>query len=60
MLSILNILNKKAYNKSWSMYMLDLEKLSEEISKLTILEAATLVKNLEKKLGITAKSINII
>jgi large subunit ribosomal protein L7/L12 len=34
--------------------MADLEKLTEEISKLSLLEASELVKMLEEKLGVTA------
>ncbi|HIP87547.1 MAG TPA: 50S ribosomal protein L7/L12 [Anaerolineales bacterium] len=34
--------------------MTDLEKLAEEISKLTLLEASELVKVLEEKLGVSA------
>lgn len=34
--------------------MADLEKLAEEISKLTLLEASELVKMLEEKLGVSA------
>jgi large subunit ribosomal protein L7/L12 len=34
--------------------MADLEKIVEEISKLTLLEAAELVKMLEEKLGVSA------
>jgi large subunit ribosomal protein L7/L12 len=34
--------------------MADLEKLVEEISALTLIEAATLVKQLEEKLGVSA------
>ncbi|HID89214.1 MAG TPA: 50S ribosomal protein L7/L12 [Anaerolineae bacterium] len=34
--------------------MADLEKLAEEISKLTLLEASELVKVLEEKLGVSA------
>lgn len=34
--------------------MAELEKLVEEISKLTLLEASTLVKMLEEKLGVSA------
>lgn len=34
--------------------MADLEKLVEELSKLTVLEAADLVKQLEEKWGVTA------
>lgn len=34
--------------------MADLEKLAEEISKLSLLEASTLVKMLEEKLGVSA------
>ncbi|MFL1780788.1 50S ribosomal protein L7/L12 [Candidatus Hepatincolaceae symbiont of Richtersius coronifer] len=34
--------------------MVDLDKLVEELSKLTVLEAATLSKKLEEKWGVTA------
>ena len=34
--------------------MADLEKLVEELSKLTVLEAADLVKKLEEKWGVSA------
>jgi len=34
--------------------MADLEKLAEQISKLTLMEASELVKMLEEKLGVTA------
>jgi large subunit ribosomal protein L7/L12 len=34
--------------------MADLEKISEEISQLTLMEAADLVKMLEEKLGVSA------
>lgn len=37
--------------------MLDIKKISEDISKLTILEAAELVKHLEDTLGIKASDL---
>lgn len=43
-----NLTNRK-YNK-----MADLEKIAEELGKLTVIEAAELVKNLEEAWGVSA------